>query len=46
MTYQHMTKKQYVSTRDGVNNATDDIIMIFHKEAIKADLIKLKPEAC
>ena len=32
-------QNQYVSTRDGVNKATDDINMIFHKE-MKADLIK------
>ena len=34
-------KNQYVPTRDGVNKAIDDI-NIFHKEAIKADLIKQK----
>ena len=34
--------KQYVSTRDGVNKATDDINMIFHKASIKDDLIKQK----
>ena len=34
-------QKQYISTRDGVNKATD-INMIFHKAAIKADLMKQK----
>ena len=36
-----MTKSN-VSTRDGVNKVTDDINIIFHKAAIKADLIKQK----
>ncbi len=31
-------QNQYVPTRDGVNKATDDINMIFHKAAIKADI--------
>ena len=35
-------QNQYVSTRNGVNKATDDFNMIFHKAAIKADLIKQK----
>ena len=35
-------QNQYVSTRDGVNKATDGINMIFHKEAIQADLIQQK----
>ena len=33
-------QNQYVSTRDGANKATNDINVIFHKAAIKADLIK------
>ena len=35
-------QKQFASSRDGVNRATNDIIAIFHKAAIKADLIKHK----
>ncbi|KAF0039077.1 hypothetical protein F2P81_009561 [Scophthalmus maximus] len=35
-------QNQYVPTRDGVDKVIDDINMIFHKEAIKADLIKPK----
>jgi len=33
---------QYVPTKNGVNKATDDINTIFHKAAIRADLIKQK----
>ena len=35
-------QNQYVSTRNGINKATDDVNMIFHKEAIKAGLMKQK----
>ena len=35
-------QNQYVPTKDGVNMAIDYINMIFHKAAIKADLIKQK----
>ena len=35
-------QKQYVSTRGDVNKATDEINMIFHKAAVKADLMKQK----
>ena len=35
-------QNQYASTRDGVNKAIDNINMIFHKAAVKADLIKHK----
>lgn len=38
-------QNQHVPTRDGVNKAIDDINMIFHKAAIRAELItpKRKP---
>ena len=35
-------QNQYAPTRDSVNKAIDNINMIFHKAAIKADLIKHK----
>ena len=36
-------QNQYAPTRDGVNKAIDNVNIIFHKAAIKTDLINWKP---